>query len=49
MGLFTHGYGHAMRGVGGLNLGRGTIIGGLLPRFSAPNMPYLVNSIFNQN
>ena len=47
--LFTHGYDHAGREVGGSNPGRGTIVGGgfhptkQLARFSPPNMSYIVN------
>jgi len=47
-------YGHAMREVAGSNPGRGIIRGERvfhptrqLRRFSAPNMPYIVNSKYN--
>ena len=54
MGLFTHGYGHAVWEVGGSNPSHGTIVGVFHPtrqlvRFSSPNMPYIVNDKFLQN
>jgi hypothetical protein len=50
--LFTYGYGHAVREVGGSNPCCDTIVGGVfhptrqLARFSAPNMPIILNSKF---
>jgi len=53
--LFTHGYGHAVPEVGGLNPSHGTIFGGVfhpsrqLARFSQRNMPYIVKFKFIWN
>jgi len=55
VGLFIHGYGHALHKVGGSNPGRGTIVGEVfhpirqLAMFSSPNMSSIVNSKFIYN